>query len=95
MTGADVETILQRGRAALPGVTPRIISDNGPQVVARAFREFTRGCGITHVRTSPYCPQSNGKVENWHKTVKRECVRPLTPLSLMDARRVVSDSERG
>jgi len=90
MTEADVETILQRGREAFPGVTPRIISDNGPQFVARDFKEFVRLCGMTHVRTSPYYPQSNGKVESWHKTVKRECIRPLTPLSLEDARRIVA-----
>ena len=91
MTEADIETILQRGREAFPGTTPRIISDNGPQFVARDFKEFVRLCGMTHVRTSPYYPQSNGKVESWRKTVKRECVRPLTPLSLEDARRVVAD----
>ena len=61
MTEADIETILQRGREAFPGVTPRIISDNGPQFVARDFKEFVRLCGMTHVRTSPYYPQSNGK----------------------------------
>ena len=68
MTEADIETILQRGREAFPGMTPRIISDNGPQFVARDFREFVRLCGMTyvavysdtHVRTSPYYPQSNG-----------------------------------
>ena len=90
MTEADVETILQRGREAVPGVTPRIISDNGPQFVALEFKEFIRLCGMTHVRTSPYYPQSNGKVESWHKTLKRECIRPLTPLSLEDARRMVA-----
>jgi len=91
MTEADVETILQRGREAVPGAAPRIISDNGPQFVAREFKEFIRFCGMTHVRTSPYYPQSNGKVESWHKTIKRECIRPFTPLSLEDARRIVSD----
>jgi putative transposase len=90
MTEADIETILQRAREAFPGVAPRIISVNGPQFVARDFKEFVRWCGMTHVRTSPYYPQSNGKVESWHKTVKRECIRPLTPLSLADARRIVT-----
>jgi putative transposase len=89
MTEADVETILQRAREAFPGARPRIISDNGPQFVARDFKAFVRLCGMTHVRTSPYYPQSNGKVESWHKTVKRECIRPLTPLNLNDARRIV------
>jgi putative transposase len=90
MTEADVETILQRAREAFPGETPRLISDNGPQFVAREFKEFVRLCGMTHVRTAPYYPQSNGKVESWHKTVKQECIRPLVPLNLADARRIVA-----
>ena len=45
---------------------------------------------MTHVRTSPYYPQSNGKIERWHKTLKGECIRPQTPLSLADARRIVA-----
>jgi len=89
MTETDVETILQRGREAVPEARPRIISDNGPQFVARGFKEFVRLCGMTHVRTSPFYPQSNGKIESWHKTVKRECIRPQTPLNIEDARRIV------
>jgi len=33
--------------------------------------------------------QSNGKIERWHKSLKSECIRPGTPLSLEDARRLV------
>ena len=91
MKEMDVEQILQRAREKFPGVTPRIISDNGPQFVARDFKEFIRICGMTHVRTSPYYPQSNGKLERWHRSVKGECIRPSTPLSLDDARHSVSD----
>lgn len=90
MKEPEVETILQRARECHPGVTPRIISDNGPQFIARDFKEFIRLCGMTHVRTSPYYPQSNGKIERWHKTLKGECIRPQTPLSLEDARRSVA-----
>ncbi len=35
--------------------------------------------GMTHVRTSPYYPQSNGKLERWHGSLKRECIRPSMP----------------
>jgi transposase InsO family protein len=90
MTEADVETILQRAHEAFPSAKPRIISDNGPQFVARDFKAFIRMQGMTHVRTSPFYPQSNGKIESWHKTMKRECIRPQTPLDLADARRVVA-----
>src|SRR5262249_11637288 len=89
MTEADVEQVIQRARERFPGVTPRIISDNGPQFIARDFKEFIRLCGMTHARTSPYYPQSNGKIERWHRILKEECIRPGTPLTLDDARRIV------
>jgi transposase InsO family protein len=37
-----------------------------------------------------YYPQSNGKLERWHKSLKSECIRPGTPLSLGDARRLLN-----
>ncbi len=45
---------------------------------------------MTHVRTSPFYPQSNGKIERWHQSLKAECLRPGDPVSLDDARRLVS-----
>lgn len=90
MTEFDVECILQRALEAHPQQRPRIISDNGPQFVAKDFKDFIRLTGMTHVRTSPYYPQSNGKLERWHKTVKSEGLRPGQPASLDDARRLVS-----
>jgi len=90
MTEADVEVILERAREKFPEAKPRIISDNGPQFVAKSFKEYIRTCGMTHVRTSPFYPQSNGKIERWHKSLKTECIRPKTPLSLADARRIVN-----
>jgi transposase InsO family protein len=91
MTEADVEIVLQRAREKFPEAHPRIISDNGPQFLAKDFRQFIRLSGMTHVRTSPYYPQSNGKQERWHATLKRECIRPQTPLTLEDARRIVGN----
>jgi len=58
MKEADIETILERAKEKYPQARPRIISDNGPQFIARDFKEFIRISGMTHVRTSPYYPQS-------------------------------------
>jgi len=90
MKERETEIIVERAREKFPGENPRIISDNGPQFIAKDFKEFIRLCGMTHVRTSPYYPQSNGKKERWYQTLKRECLRRDTPLSLEDARRVVA-----
>lgn len=90
MKEADVEIVLQRAREKYPQAKPRIISDNGPQFVARDFKDFIRLCGMTHVRTSPYYPQSNGKLERWHGSLKQECIRPASPESLDEARAKVA-----
>ena len=89
MTERDVEIIVQRAKEHYPDARPRIISDNGPQFIAKDFKEFIRISGMTHVRTSPYYPQSNGKLERFHATIKGECIRPGVPLSLGDARTMV------
>jgi transposase InsO family protein len=91
MEESDVTTIIQRAREAYPDAKPRIISDNGPQFIAKDFKEFIRITGMTHVKTSPYYPQSNGKIERWHKTLKGESIRVQVPLSLDDARHMVAE----
>ena len=87
MRESDVEIVLQRARETFPGEKPRIITDNGPQFIARDFQAFLRLSGMTHVRTSPYYPQSNGKIERWHGTLKQDCLRPTYRCRLEDARR--------
>jgi putative transposase len=85
MTEADIQIILERAKERYPGVALRIISDNGPQFIAKDFKEFIRISGMTHVRTSPYYPQSNGQNRAlaqttqrgvhppWHTAVARRC----------------------
>ena len=89
MTAADAEIVLQQAREKNPNQKPRIISDNGPQFLAKDFKQFIRICEMSHVTTSPYYPQSNGKLERFHRTIKGECIRPQTPLDIEDARRLL------
>jgi hypothetical protein len=49
MQEADAEIVLQRAREAHPQARPRIITDNGPQFVARDFKDFIRLWQTTHV----------------------------------------------
>lgn len=90
MTEQDVELTIQRAKEQFPAARPRIISDNGPQFIAKDFKEFIRLSEMTHVRTSPYYPQSNGKLERWNHSFKSEGFRPGVPLSLEDGRRVAA-----
>ena len=90
MTEFDVEIVVQRALERFPGVSSRVISDNGSQFVAREFKEFIRLSGLTHVRTSPNHPQSNGKKERFFRSAKEEAIRPGSPLSVEDARRIMA-----
>ncbi len=89
MKEADAELVLQRAREKFPQARPRIISDNGPQFIAKDFKEFIRLWQTSHVLTSPHYPQSNSKLERFHRTLKEQAIRPKTPLSLEQARQVV------
>ena len=85
-TMTPVGVVLQAAHERIPGATPRIISDHGPQFIAKEFKEFIRLCTMPHVRTSPCYPQSNGQLERLTKSLKGECIRPNSPVSLSDAR---------
>lgn len=89
MTETDVEIVLQRTRERFPEARPRLISDNGSAFIARDFKSFVREAGMTHVRSSPHYPQSNGKIERFHKTIKAEAIRRFAPSDPEQARQIV------
>ena len=49
---------------------PRLLSDNGSCYVSNAFKEFTGKQNLGHVKGAPYHPQTQGKIERYHRTMK-------------------------
>jgi len=49
---------------------PRLLSDNGPSYVAGDLAEWLADRGMDHVRGAPCHPQTQGKIERWHQTLK-------------------------
>ena len=50
----------------------RLLSENGPGYVSRAFRDYLGMVGIRHILATPFHPQTNGKLERYHQTLKRD-----------------------
>ena len=49
---------------------PRLLSDNGPSYISGELAEWLDSNGMDHVRGAPYHPQTQGKIERWHQTLK-------------------------
>jgi transposase InsO family protein len=91
MREVDAEIVVQKAREAYPQARPRVISDQGSQFKSREFKAFITLWQASHVMTSPYYPQSNGKLERFMRTLKEQAIHRKTPLSLEDAKRLVGE----
>ena len=62
---------------ALPDIFARfwfpeeLVSDNGKQFISEEFKAFLKSCGIRHIRVSPYYARSNGKLERFHRYLRK------------------------
>jgi len=86
MEGLWAEIIIAYAKETYPTANPRIISDNGSQFISRDFRELTSLLEMEHILASPGHPQSNGKLERFHRTLKSEHVRTSAYFSYQDAK---------
>lgn len=91
MTKYDVELTIQKAREKYPEESPRLISDNGSQYVSKDFEKFLKEISLQHTKTSISYPQSNGKIERFHRTIGEECLRTNSMLSIDDAKKIISE----
>ena len=90
MNTGDVIMTVQRALEKHPGATPRVITDNGTQFVSKEFGEYLRIVGMKQIRTSVAYPQSNGKIERYHRSISQECLKVNSLLDYEDAKKQVA-----
>ncbi|MFA5011994.1 MAG: integrase core domain-containing protein [Ignavibacteria bacterium] len=83
--------VVQSGIDKYSNAKPRIISDNGSQFISKDFAGYLKMLGLKHVRTSIMYPQSNGKIERFHRTISTECIRKKSMIDLNDARKQIAN----
>ena len=78
MSASDVSDTLDDARA-FTGIDqvkvkykPRLLSDNGPCYIAGELSDYLADHGMTHTRGRPYHPQTQGKIERWHRSMKNQ-----------------------
>ncbi|GAB3961812.1 hypothetical protein GCM10028805_61600 [Spirosoma harenae] len=73
MQATDVERTVQSALDASSlsvGQRPRMLSDNGSAYVFRYLKEYLRGESIEHIRSAPFHPMTQGKIERYHRSMK-------------------------
>ena len=81
MTGGSIEDVVQQavdftGMTDVPVENRTVLlSDNGAGYISQQFNQYLRLVGIRHIIASPYHPQTNGKMERYHRTIKGEINR--------------------
>ena len=87
----DVEITVQRALEKYPFAKPRLITDNGSQFISKDLAEYLKQAGLQNIRTSIAYPQSNGKIERYHRTIHEECLRTKSLIDLDDARKQIAE----
>jgi len=87
MTAAEVRVVIQDALETT-GASPEIVTDNGSQFRAKDFKELVRDFELEHIRIRTYHPESNGKIERFHRST-RDALDEQELTNLTRARKII------
>lgn len=90
MTQEDVAIVIARAKEKYPEAKANLISDNGKQFIANEFQKYIKEIELQQVFISPGYPQSNGKIERFHRSLNQECLEVNSFINIDDARNTIS-----
>jgi len=80
MTGEDFAVVIEDAclnAKVRPDLMPNLVSDRGPALISDELKVYLEQKGIYHILASPYHPQTNGKIERYHKSLKEVVKRHI------------------
>jgi len=66
---------LRKAQKRIPFEIQKIRTDQGREFIATGVRKYLKDCGIEHRINTPYCPEENGKIERFHRTLNEKALR--------------------
>src|SRR3546814_14249932 len=72
---------------------PRLLSDNGPSYIADELAGYIKTNAMSHVRGAPFHPQTHGKFERWHQTLKNRVLLEHSSLPADPAQQIAAFAE--
>lgn len=91
MRTQDVMLVIQEALEKYSKAKPKIISDNGSQFIAKDFNAYLKIQELKQIRTSVAYPQSNGKIERFHRSINNECLKTKSFIDLEDAKQQINN----
>ena len=91
LTDDAMALVLRQALDRTPGATPEIVTDNGPEFVGRDFLLACKAESLKHIRTRVHHPQSNGRLERYHRTFREEGWRGEQPADYPAAAALITD----
>ena len=91
MQAQDVTLVIQEALEKVEGAEPRIVTDHGSQFTGKDFRTLMKAHELEHIKTAVAHPESNGRIERFHGSLRQEGLREQPLEDYYQARKVIED----
>ena len=91
MTSRDVTDVVHRALEKYPDEHPRIVHDNGTQFTGKDFRSLIKRFTLKQIRIRTRHPESNGRIERFHRSLRQEGLSSKQLQSWFQAREIIAD----
>lgn len=90
MRATEVTDVVHAALEKHPGHHPRIVHDNGGQFTGKDFRKLVKRFSLKQIRIRVHHPESNGRIERFHRSLRQEGLAEHSPQNLYEAHDIIA-----